>query len=831
MAKISKREDVNPKEGVSKYGDVQFADAKNKKYPIDTPEHIRAAWNYINKEANAAKYDPDEVATIKNRIVAAWKRKIDKAGPPSSGKATADGDSIEENLQDLREDFNDQFNPSPMMEMPPMPYIMESYADYVIVCDGEDYYKVPFETDAASGEFTFADRSTWEPVEQQWTPAPSDVDSMKHLKAGARHNKRDQAVVQDMHDAAVQLGADCQTPSDMGMKTVEIDEANHLKAISKTENEIRAANYIVLFGGRDLTAFKFLGNKVPRFTNPDGSAGEFFSKSVDLTSDYTETGVLPINWEHGQDPDGTGVDEDELLGYVDWKTAKVDEKGVFVERVLNRRKKYIQWLEDLIDAGLVGTSTEPVQKNVEIKSNGEIVRWGLKKDTLTVTPMEPRMMQENVLKAYKALGLLQEVPEQSDNSQASDEPAGQVKSESATQPEKPKSIGVATMDITEEKLQELITQASEAGAKKAITALEPVKSAGVQVTLDEADREFKTIAEQAIAVKNFEVSRGRVEDPRLKRLSMKAVQGASEVVPADGGALLEPTLSAMVVKNIHDVGPFSQDIQMLPVSSNSNSGWINGVDETSRVAGSRWGGVQGYRLAEGASITKSKPTFRRIQWELKKYGALVYGTDELLADSAMFSSIVDQACREELAFMVNDDIMNGVGVSGAQGFMNSGALITAQRDSGSKVLGTDISLMWQNLTPTSKAKAKWYIHVEVAPQLDGLFAVGSTAVLFPYAGYRPDGVRTLYGRPVVETEFNQALNTTGDIVLADMSAYLGWEKGGVQAASSVHVEFLTDQEVFRFTYRFDGKSAYASALTNYHGSGKTSPFVALTTAT
>lgn len=68
MAKIDRREDVSPKEGKRKYGDVEFADPVNKKYPIDTEEHIRAAWSYINHKDNAAKYDKDEVQTIKNRI-------------------------------------------------------------------------------------------------------------------------------------------------------------------------------------------------------------------------------------------------------------------------------------------------------------------------------------------------------------------------------------------------------------------------------------------------------------------------------------------------------------------------------------------------------------------------------------------------------------------------------------------------------------------------------------------------------------------------------------------------------------------------------------------
>ena len=66
--KIVRREDVNPEEGERKYGDVEFADPVNNKYPVDTPEHVRAAWSYINHKDNAAKYDADEVKKIKKRI-------------------------------------------------------------------------------------------------------------------------------------------------------------------------------------------------------------------------------------------------------------------------------------------------------------------------------------------------------------------------------------------------------------------------------------------------------------------------------------------------------------------------------------------------------------------------------------------------------------------------------------------------------------------------------------------------------------------------------------------------------------------------------------------
>lgn len=66
--KIQERDDVRPTEGEHKYGDVEFADQTNKKYPIDTPEHVRTAWSYINQERNADKYDDSEVKIIKERI-------------------------------------------------------------------------------------------------------------------------------------------------------------------------------------------------------------------------------------------------------------------------------------------------------------------------------------------------------------------------------------------------------------------------------------------------------------------------------------------------------------------------------------------------------------------------------------------------------------------------------------------------------------------------------------------------------------------------------------------------------------------------------------------
>jgi len=159
---------------------------------------------------------------------------------------------------------------------------------------------------------------------------------------------------------------------------------NPLKTISKSDTELRVGNYMILFGGRDL-------------------AGEYFTKNTRFDSNYTELGMLYEDFEHGMDPEDSGNDHNNVLGIADWKSARVDDIGIFVERVLNRRAGYMQYLMPLLEMGVVGTSSEAVSGKVRKKSGGEIVEWPLMRDSLTVTPMEPRMVTSNVLTSVKAL--------------------------------------------------------------------------------------------------------------------------------------------------------------------------------------------------------------------------------------------------------------------------------------------------------------------------------------------------------------------------------------------------------------------------------------------
>lgn len=99
---------------------------------------------------------------------------------------------------------------------------------------------------------------------------------------------------------------------------------------------------------------------------------------------------------------------------------------MFVERVLNRHNRYVQWIEQLIELGIVGTSSQAEPEGVEKAADGAILRWPLYRDTLTVQPMEPRMISENYLQAFKALGI--ELPAL-DNTEAEPEPTQEASPE------------------------------------------------------------------------------------------------------------------------------------------------------------------------------------------------------------------------------------------------------------------------------------------------------------------------------------------------------------------------------------------------------------------
>ncbi len=621
------------------------------------------------------------------------------------------------------------------------------------------------------------------------------------VKVGARHSGKDQRAIQDAHDALVNVGATCAAPKSVGEDGF-VAFGDEVKAVKLDNGDVKLSGYLIRFGDSTKTDL----------------TGDYFTKNTDFGE-----AVLSDGWFNHRMPvkhKGKQVTYAEQLPDV---SLKKDDIGVFAEIILGARNEYEKMIAELGIQKALGWSSGTAPHLVDRKQIGsatEITRWKLGLDaSLTPTPAEYR----NSVIPIKSL--------------ITPEAASADKSDQTQVTKTSKELDMerdefkALLDENTVALTAVIEEKANAAATKAVRefadSLPEIKSAmNIEVTHDPADTPFKSIGENLIAVKADNLTHGNA-DNKFPRLRYLKATGASEGVPQDGGLLLDPTLSAEIIRPMHEDGPFSDDVRWLPVGGNSNYGWINGVDETSRVTGSRWGGIRGYRVAEAATKTASKPSFRRIQWELKEYAAVVVATDPLLADAKQFTEIVRVGVTEELKFMLNEDIYDGAGLAGPQGINNSGAMITVTRTDANKILGTDISNMWVRMDLRGRKTAKWYISNDAGPQLDNLFAVGSTAVLYPYASIGADGVKRLYGRPIVTTEFNETLGTAGDIVLADMTQYLAWEKGGIEESTSIHVYFLSDETAFRFVYRCDGKSSVNTPLTPLKGSTTTSPFVRL----
>jgi len=345
------------------------------------------------------------------------------------------------------------------------------------------------------------------------------------------------------------------------------------------------------------------------------------------------------------------------------------------------------------------------------------------------------------------------------------------------------------------------------------------------------DSGFRSLGEQLQSVFKHYMSKGSDTDRRLVR----APTGAAEVDPTGGGFLVQIDFAASIFMLAHDMGEILSRVSKLPISANANGIKIPGVDETSRATGSRWGGVASYWVGEGTSVTPSKPKFRVIEFDLKKLMSVMYTTDELLQDSTALTSIAATAFSEEIMFMTEDAIFEGGGAGLPLGIMNSPALVTQPIERGQAtktIVKENIDGMWARMWARSMRNATWFINQDALPQLmqmNQAVGTGGQLVYLPPGGLSGTPYSTLYGREVVWTEYSSTVGTIGDILLADLSQYMLVDKNGVQAATSMHVAFLTDEMVFRITYRVDGKPMWTQPLTPFKGSNTKSPFVALAT--
>jgi HK97 family phage major capsid protein len=366
---------------------------------------------------------------------------------------------------------------------------------------------------------------------------------------------------------------------------------------------------------------------------------------------------------------------------------------------------------------------------------------------------------------------------------------------------------------------------------------EPAQKAGghLVVTEDETDKKaakpWLSFGEQLVAVARA-ANNPRFMDERLA--AQKAILGHNEQQPSEGGFLVQSDYAANIMTIMHESGDLISRVRRIPISANSNGFKMNAIDETNRSSG-RWGGVQGYWVSEGGSITSSNMKFRQTTMELNKVAAALYATEELLQDGVALEALANQAIPEELTWLTSDAIFGGDGAGKPSGFLNANATVSVPKETGqaaATLMFENIIKMWARMWAPSRRNAVWLINQDVETQLMSMefpIGTGGVPVFLPPGGLSGSPYGTLLGRPIIPTEYNPTLGTKGDIALVDLSQYLLIEKGGIQSASSMHVQFLTDQMVYKFTYRVDGQPSWYAPLTPAKGSNTLSPFVVLAT--
>ncbi len=588
---------------------------------------------------------------------------------------------------------------------------------------------------------------------------------------------------------------------------------NHLKAISKTDKELRVANYMVLFGGRDLQ-------------------GETFTSKTEFESQYTKTGTLYIDWEHGYDWDNEGAPQrDDILGVVDWKTARIDETGLWVERALDRQNEYMVYLEELIEAGVIGTSSEAT-RNAEVHA-GVITKWPLKRDALTLTPAEPRMLSTNTIQAIKSLSdkmpslkslLLKDSVKVNEGEEEAEVDMKQtkvkIKEKTMTEEIKKEVLEENPLDgIVAAQGQEIAEQGESIDelTKMAKEILDRMQAEPANrdegYYSDEGgsgDVEAKSFGDFLLAVKRNDQTRlGKV----YKAMGEDSGSAGGYLVPEEfQNQLLEAAALSTIIRPRATVINVGTDRGYVPALDQSTVPTA-GVGQTAFA-----GGIVGGWVAEGSAGSSTDAAFKQIEYNIKKISAFTRVSNELLKDSAMsIDSLLSRLFGTAVGAIEEMSFLRGAGAGAPQGFLNAPAAIGVSPDT-NNIFGFADAVEMISRFKGVGGQPIWVGHISLLPDLGAYFPRGSTGVhglrggMNSFIQPREAIPGSLLGYPLFWSEHMPSANSTA-IMLIDPKSYIIFDREAVRVAFSEHARFENDQGTFRVTKRLDGQPWLKGAIT------------------
>lgn len=321
---------------------------------------------------------------------------------------------------------------------------------------------------------------------------------------------------------------------------------------------------------------------------------------------------------------------------------------------------------------------------------------------------------------------------------------------------------------------------------------------------------------------------------RLKKaqeIGFKAAQSPGQVIgnDADGGFAVPTEMRMELDGATVEASHIRQRATIVPMGTKTIE--LNRIKDYDHSGGYVAGAAIAYWGSENGALTSSKIQFEQRKLDLQPLTALAALSHQAMKFSPITGGLLLQEMGKAISFAEEGAFLtDGTGAGMPLGVMKAANKIQVTRSVASSIVHDDIIGMVARLRVKNAGSVMWYANRTVLPQLAKLNLKVGTAgapIWIPSNDATKGIPGTLYGYPLVWSEYPEALGTAGDLILGDFSQYLiGDHVEGPEAISSMHVKFIEAQELFRIIKYVDGQVDGKTVFTPKHGD-TLSPFVHL----
>lgn len=351
---------------------------------------------------------------------------------------------------------------------------------------------------------------------------------------------------------------------------------------------------------------------------------------------------------------------------------------------------------------------------------------------------------------------------------------------------------------------------------------------------------FASLGHQLKAIRDAEYGNQNAiaQLDKLRSFHTAAATGGSVNSAPDGAVLIQPNFSQKIIETAIDGNAIMNEVTKIPLTT-GNQLVLPMVKDKDCSGGSIRAGIKAYLSDEAETVAKSKPAFERFELSLRKISVVAWGTDELLEDVQAYEAYIMANVPDQLGYQLGEEVLFGDGAKGPKGVLHSSnlSLITVNKESGQsavKLMAENIINMKARMWSKGGGRAKFFYNKELETYFPKLFlSTGSNSgtLIYTPPGVVPTGASMggfILGAPAVECPNLPAPGTVNDIIYADFGEYIFIDKGGLRGNSSIHVEFLKGEKVFKWDYRMNGAPGWQQVHTPPKNTGFTqSPTIRL----